>query len=197
MKIDTKYETERLVSKDPTHLHLQNLHYDLQKQRLVVTNGHALAMVPVTPDEGDASGWVSIDALKAARKAAGGRSEAEIHANGSLAISDGVTFPRPNVETAFPPYEQVVPDYRQGSPGTVTIGLNAALLLELAKALGAHKKKSGPMIYLTIKLPKAIGPDIPKKPNTSSLMLDAMLDPVVISAGEDERAIGVIMPCRV
>lgn len=200
MKIDTRYETERLVSKDATRPHLHNLHYDKGNQKLVATNGHAMAVVPVVPSDDDVAGWVTPDAMRAARKAAGKMSSGEIHANGALAVKDGPTFPRPGaLGVGFPPYEAVIPGYRQGDAGTVTVGIDAALLLELAKTLGAHKTTQGcALVHLTIKLPDVTyRPDIiPVREETEHLVLGEMLDPMVVSVGNDP-AVGIIMPVRI
>jgi hypothetical protein len=139
-----------------------------------------MVVVPIVAGKSDKTGPVSPEALKAARKFAGKASEVEFSANGHIELVNGATFPRTD-RGQFPPTEQVIPAYKRGTDGTLTVGLNVKYLLALAEALGADKKH--PVVHITIQIPTK-GAD--------------MLDPYVVttSCGRDE-AFGVLMPTRV
>jgi hypothetical protein len=69
MKIGRNQKIEAICSKDETRQHLCSPYLDLTNPadpRLVATDGHAMVALKVEePDEHDATGHVSIDALKA------------------------------------------------------------------------------------------------------------------------------------
>ena len=102
---------------------------------VVATNGSILAACPVELDDGDTSGHVSNEAIKAAIKASPARKKtdktANIRANGSLELDSGATYPRENIGT-FPDYKRVIPDK---SKAEMVISLDAKLLKELADAI--------------------------------------------------------------
>ena len=56
---------------------------------MVATNGAIIAVVPVETEEGDATGFVTAEALKAERKVRLG-----MLCNGELKVAAGPTFPR-------------------------------------------------------------------------------------------------------
>lgn len=142
MKFDLKHKPELFASKDETRPHLTQCHLDVEAAKLVATDGHRLIVLPVEVDEHDHTGWVSAEALEAARKAERKRrgTHATIAANGALATGadgTGPTFPRRTQEEAgpFPPYQHVV-----GVPTTryvVDFAVNASYLAEAAKAMGS------------------------------------------------------------
>ena len=181
MKMDKSHKIENCISPDTTREHLCKAYLDTEKKRLVATDGHMMAVVPVIVEEGDVSGFVTADAIKTARKVKV-NPEVSIHCNGALAIDNGPTFARPT-DGQFPPYEQVMPEYRQGDAGTITIGLNAGYLHDLMQALGSPK--SG-IVSLTI--PVKVGEDG---------KLDAGLEPIVVGTSNAGGAVGVLMPARV
>lgn len=197
MRLNRDYEIERAASKDETRPHLAHCYLDVEKQRLVATDGHMLAMVPVTdldmspgPCPKDESGAVHPDVIKQARKMTPkALGDAVVSANGQHVFVGGASMPRPEKGSlSFPPYEQVIPAYRDGNEGTVTIGLDAKLLLELTKAIG---KKA--VINLTFPLPE-VTCDETAAEYRARLAAYNMLDPYVIEgAGE---ALGVLMPAR-
>jgi DNA polymerase III sliding clamp (beta) subunit (PCNA family) len=191
MKTDKRYEIERACGTDITQKRLANVHFDAVAKVLVATNGHWLAKVPCEVDaDHDASGFISPDAFKAARKASKRSNDMLIGANGALVIQDATTLqtvatlPRPTVDACgeFPPYEQVIPAYKAGDEGTITIGLNAAYLLDLVRAIGSEKK----LAEITIKLPE----------KDDAGKFKAMLDPVVVN-GSVAGGVGVLMPFRI
>lgn len=179
MLINKDLKVELIASKDVTLQHLMHAHLDAEKKRLVATDGHRMVIVPVTVEKGDDSGSIPVDAIKQARKLAGkSRDEAQVKANGAIVLESGATMPRPKVD--FPPYEQVVPSYRPGTGGTVTIAFNARYLHELAQALGTEH------VELTFKVVRAGA---------------RIVDPIIVgrngSRYEAKDPLGVLMPmCR-
>lgn len=113
-------------------------HARLVGDNLVASDGRVIAVVPVIErDEGDTDGYISVEALAAARKASGhwrGR-DAVVLANSELTVPGaGVKMLRPK-ESEYPNWAAVLPDKGRGK---LRIGLNAKLLHNLADALGSE-----------------------------------------------------------
>ncbi len=137
---------------------LENVWMDVEKSRLIATNGKIMAIVPCIPEEGDVSGYVSPASIKEYRKAAR-KSYVTLQANGALKI-DGTTFERPTVENkgTFPNVDQVIPKDEEGV--TMTIGIDAALLYTLSQALGFDQvtlKIRGPQDVVMVSTSKGQG----------------------------------------
>ncbi len=186
MKISANCEIERIVCTDVTRPHLTSVYLDTAKRRVCATNGHMLAIVPTREiNAHDTDGPVTPDAIKAARKRdlLKVTADVDIVANGSLVLANGTSMPRPE-PVKFPPVDQVIPSYRADdkgdheAPPTVTVSFNVNYLLDLARAIGAHKGSA--TVTLTFPMPNAER---------------GMLDPIVVEGG-DEGAIGVLMPYR-
>lgn len=97
---------------------------------LAATDGRKLVTITVEglePDETD--GLIPVEAIKRARKHPHGI----LTANGHVEC-DGVKWDRPTGE--FPKYEAVMPAFKPGSEGTVTVALDAKYLHEIADAFG-------------------------------------------------------------
>src|ERR1035438_3400505 len=89
MKLNPKeYDLSKCVSNEISRLSLQHPYLE-ETGELVATNGHILAVIPNVKEEGDSAGWVPIEAIKTSK----GES---FKANGSCAMADGRSFPRPN-----------------------------------------------------------------------------------------------------
>lgn len=132
MKSEKRYKLEGVVAKSSRYPGATHVRLDVEGKRLLATNGHALAIVPCEPEEGDVSGAVTVEALKAARKA--GMVETRLACNGALEVPGGASFPRPSPEDAeFPKVDHVV---HQGEP-VFRVAINAESLAKLAQALGA------------------------------------------------------------
>ena len=115
--------------------YLTHAYLDVERQRLIATNGQIMAIVPVICEDSDTSGYVTLDALVLARKA-----KANIAANGSLALSDGRVLPRPDADTVgkYPDIDRVLP----AAPiGQADIYLDANLLYRLAQAISRKAEK--------------------------------------------------------
>ena len=94
MKIHKSCLVEKVCSTDATRPALSAPF--LRGHHVIATDGHMLVALPVEREEHDVDGWVSVDALKAARKLDKQSDVASITANGVCALSNGATFPRPN-----------------------------------------------------------------------------------------------------
>ena len=127
---------------DPKHSNvaLQHAHLDLsdrERPMLVACNGSALLAVPVEVDADDVGGFVPVEVLTAARKAAGKRADPEVLCRADrFVIPCGPEFPRVQVDAPFPAWRQVVPTTRDAGKPAVRLGVNARLLGSLVKAAG-------------------------------------------------------------
>lgn len=104
--------------------------------RVIATNGRALVAIPVDVEEGEESGYVSIPALVAARKAASRDGIASVHCNGTCATATA-DFPRPfkgDSMMTFPNYRCVVPTEEQ--KGIMKLSFDVSLLAAVVKAAG-------------------------------------------------------------
>ena len=99
---------------------------DEREPKLVATDGHILAVVPIELDDGDTAGPVYADALKASRKT----KEGTLLANGSLQIPGGAEFPRPE-NGHFPDWRRIIPEH----DAIADICLDAQQIINLAKAI--------------------------------------------------------------
>lgn len=133
------------ASRDYSRPALTYVHFDADRGELRATDSYIAVRMPVTPDPGDVSGWISPDALERSRK----RDAGAITANGASLVYQAptgngepspewidrtavATFPRPEHGTP-PNLEQLWPEDRDG----FTVGINAGFLKRLADALGA------------------------------------------------------------
>ena len=128
---------ELAVSKDTSRPQIGHVHLDVDKSRLLATNGHIAAIVPVQLDSGDTSGPISIDAIKQARKEDKRSGDYHIRANGGLELSNGAMLPRESDVQQFPDIDRVINP--NGEP-VVSVSFNAKLLYELAQALGTTNR---------------------------------------------------------
>jgi hypothetical protein len=135
MKIDTKYKLEKAVSTDTTRPTLQNIH--VTRRHAFVTNGHILAIVPVSSDPDDTPGWLTPDAMKLGRKLGRHTGDVTIHLDGKQVLADGTELPRPdegNPPKLFPILRPAIQEKKK-----FVIGLNVKELKDLCDALGAEK----------------------------------------------------------
>lgn len=142
MIFKSKFKPELCLGKDPARPQLEHCYLDTANgaQRLVATDGIRMIVVRVAPEPGDTAGRVTTDALQSARTVAKKtrNEQATIALNGTQK-TDAAEFVRPDDKKfPFPPVDAVLVDApTKGQADTLTIGLNAQLLHEIAKALGA------------------------------------------------------------
>lgn len=171
MKIPRVCRIEGVVGEDFARLGIANAELEVDRRRLVATNGKVIALVEVHVDDGDVSGPVSLEALKAARANIRPRSAYPHILCGATILKthgppqSGMPLDLPRPTTVFPPYNAVVPECNPGDPGTITVGLDAQLLLDLARALGAEDRHSGrPAVFLTFPIPERVRTSVELKP---------------------------------
>ena len=150
MRFNKTLKIENALSKDPTRPQLMAAWYDVENKTLTATDGHRLTRIAVTVDEGDHTGWITADAIKAARKAVPKRvDDAQILANGALVVPKGPTFARPSDEVKPPPFDQVIPDPYSETETTRKrsefFGINPDYLADAMAAMGGK----GIAIYQT------------------------------------------------
>jgi DNA polymerase III sliding clamp (beta) subunit (PCNA family) len=149
---------------------LESVYLDVENRRLLACDGFKLAVVPVETHDGDQSGPITDDALKMAR--AGGRSATRQidFENGSYKFENGSTLPRPPVDSgaySYPDVDQIIPNMENKkkvvdcpncqtpvpTEATVTFGISAKKLYELAQAICENKRGNELHIQLTVASP--------------------------------------------
>lgn len=174
MKIHKDCKIELAASKDETRYSITEPYLDMTKEPVMVaTTGAILAVIPVETEEGDASGYVTAEALKAERKHKLG-----MLCNGELKVAGGPSFPRPE-KGQYPNWRQVVPAKDRES--VFQVGINVKLLWELCQAIGCE----------TARLEFASNTDgIVVKPTSCGTSFHPS------KPAANEKAYGVIMPTR-
>lgn len=136
-------EIEAIAGTKDIRQYLHHVYMDRTNNRLIATNGSAMAIVPVAPESfspEDTSGYLSLDAIKAARKVKHyAESPDALVANGSLTVLHGPTFQRPTEESEgkYPDVDRIT----HSQHAQAYIYVDAALLLQLAKAINNHGAK--------------------------------------------------------
>lgn len=176
MRIPKLAKIENVASRDASRLNLMNPYLDVAKKRIMATDGHAMAIVPVEVDPDDHSGPITAEALKAARKATGRSVDvASLMVNGAQVVPMGATFPRP-VDCSFPPVDQVIPDH--GSDA-IRVSFNPWLFLRAVEAMGVDSEM--PVIL-----------SFQAKPDDGG----ERLTPIKVTT-DNGGAFAVVMPCRI
>lgn len=127
-----------IASKDKFRYNINSVYFD--NTNAVATDGRAMAIIPISADDKPnlpLNRFINFPATlknKIAKRLA-------ITSEGFNVLTPADSVELVPTETAgqFPDYKQVIPD---ASKLTFKVGLDASLLLELAKALGADKKKA-------------------------------------------------------
>ena len=131
---------KKVCSKTSDHrIQLHHCELDADNGYLWATNGHIAARLKVVTDDRDTSGPISQESITAAvavQKSTKAK-DAEVIANGSLAIPNGPSFPRP--ETRFPDAAEILNNISD-STETFTTTIDAQLLHDLAGALSKDGK---------------------------------------------------------
>jgi hypothetical protein len=178
MKLNNQ-QIEQAVGKKDVRYYLNEayLQCDDEGMRILATDGHILAVVPVESDEPQTEGFISVEALKAGRKAG------SLTANGSLSVPSGASFPRPLTrddgapDAKFPDVKRIIPEH-SAAPD---VQIDAELIIRLARALCDVKGTN----------PKLINLHFAKKD-------DGSVDPgsAVYVEPANGNGYGVVMPCR-
>lgn len=162
---------EKLIDKKKSYSMSAGAYLDVDKRTIKVTDGNALARVPVEVHAEDTSGYVTIDAITTARKL-----NSPILCNGALETR-GMVLPRPEFKD-YPPVDALI-DSIKGEP-VVTVGIDVDLLHRLAQALGANNLATGPKSQQIVKLE-----------------IRGSLDLIKVTLPDDDESVGIIAPCRV
>jgi len=146
---------------------------DVEHERIIASDGHIAAIVPVELlDPDDVSGYLSTEAIVAARKA--NRKQPELTANGSIVVKDGPQYQRPDLGK-FPDIDRFVKKPPSRKPDIV---FDAELLYRLIQALSDTKSKR-----VRIWLPK-----------------DGQSDSIIVEPAAATSTVpgayGALMPCK-
>lgn len=149
----------KCASTDQTRYVLNGAYFDVENERLVVTDGRWMVLLPVVVEEGDVSGIAPtesvVEAMRLAKKTKGTGPDgalAGIKLNGCVELRNGAKFDK--VEGVYPNYSQVIPDYVRirmksnrteaermtldsGLAERTNISFDARLLHEMAQAMGS------------------------------------------------------------
>ena len=172
MKLPNRQIFKASGNKD-ARFYLNEPYLDIDEKAVVATDGHVLAVCPVELDDGDTSGPITEESIKAAIKLSTVKTRsmktANVKANGMLVLDNGATYPRPDNVT-FPDYHRVIPDINKAE---MVISFDAKKLKDLADAINTPGSS---VVTLHI------------KDNNTAFYVDSdtMSD-----------CYGVLMPCRV
>jgi DNA polymerase III sliding clamp (beta) subunit (PCNA family) len=168
---------ELAASNEESRYTLRAVQINKETKQAIATNGHILAVVPCEMSDEDHTGLISPDSIKQIR-AMQKRSKGvpvNVLVNGKATATG--TNEKAEFELVvgqFPRVDAVIPK-GEGYEGECTIALNADLLLQLAKAIGARNYNGQHIVKLWV------------KDRSSS---------VLVKTSENVDAVGVIMPVR-
>ena len=154
---------------------------DVDKERLVATNGHVMVVIPVEVDSDDTTGHVPMDAVKAARKVT--KDDPHLLMETEHANAYGGRYPRGDLGK-YPNVDQIIEPLPKGE-GEADIILDAKMLYDLAQALMTCKTTEPARVRLYF-----------KKDDEGTVDKTAAIRVVPLSPNAAADAFGVIMPCR-
>lgn len=131
MKLNKKYKIELAAAdKSDYRYKLQEIEFD--GERLIATNGHILAIVPVEKGETDTPGGISPDVIKTARSITKKTDTIELELNGVAKLSNGVIMPRQSKDGTYPNWKVISDNFVSSGH---KIAFNVNLLKKLADAI--------------------------------------------------------------
>jgi len=150
-------QIDKLVDTQTSRWAISNVFFDAERGHMVATNGHALAVVHVVPEEGDTTGWITCEALQVWRKVMAKApsytaQRVKLECRPEVLVvtaADGnqQIFRRPEYRKgSFPDYDLVFPKGVSEKPAFL---LDINLLKKLVDALGTVDTlngKSSPMV---------------------------------------------------
>lgn len=159
MKFRDEYIPELAAGDDSYREALKHVLLDVERKRLVSTNGHLMAFVPCEVSALDVGGLIPVAAIEYAREAAkqAGKEWIEIGCF-DRCVCDGASFDRPTPEEPFPDLGRAALAPALNDPSTLTFALDARYLIRLARSLGEGKHKGPAPVVLTVKLPTGDAP---------------------------------------
>ena len=173
---------ESVASNQESRYCLRAVQLDVEKKRIMATDGHILAIVPCEVDAEDHSALIGLDTVKSLRamqkrsKVHGTSIPVQIRTNGKItATAMGESAEFAVAEGRFPNVDMIVKEV-EGPP---TVSLSVELLYKLAEALHSNSIGSS-------------------NPGHVSLWVKDASSAVVVKStqSEDKGAVGVIMPVR-
>ena len=175
-------EIERAASKDASRPVLSHVYLNTENGTLEATDSYRAVVVPVEVEEGDESGLIPADALKAQRKASK-YAAASLSVNGEirLSTSEGEQSWRKG-EGQFPNIQRITPEERS----SFRISLNPKFLLETARALGNDEQV---VLEFVRQSDKTEGEDVGAFPNN--------LKPIRVTVPQGGDSYGILMPIRI
>jgi hypothetical protein len=186
MQIKTRFKLEAVTTDDKTRAPLSAPY--LHGDKLVATDGCALVAVKVQRDEGDADGYISVEAMEAARrwgsakKTGGTYVEAPADALRVPCESGKCTLPRPVLGT-FPNWEQIVPGAERRE---IRVSFDLELLRAVVEAAGGVKTRGQNVIVLGVPV-DANG----QREERAPLRIE-----VPANKREGEEVLALLMPCK-
>ncbi|HZN68020.1 MAG TPA: hypothetical protein VFB66_22230 [Tepidisphaeraceae bacterium] len=175
MRVDKRHRSERAVTGDVTRPHIASGWLDAEAKVLVATDGHMLSIVPVDVGPRDRSGPIPPAAIAAARRG-------EVVARRGLVVAGDTLYRRGSHDhpcSTEAKRAKVVPTFRRGDKGTITIGLDPRFLMRLAEALGVGKFSG---VCITVQVPgkdadraEVIGPMVVTKDHTDEPELGVLM----------------------
>jgi hypothetical protein len=153
--------------------HLAHAYLDIERRRLVATDGFALVAFPVELSRGDQSGPVPRAAFEEAIRVAKlrGAVHAEIRLATRASVPGGKSFSRPKLKRGFP--DRWPDGFARDGGREVIVYLQPRLLYAAAKALGSD------FIYVKIPVDQS-GVARPRA--------------IRVCASGDDAAVGIVMP---
>jgi hypothetical protein len=143
MKLHRDLKVEKVASTDKTRQVIGEPY--LRGNVLWSTDGRAMVRIPVELGEHDVDGFVTGNALQAARKVDKRCELIQLTANGCLSLKDGQSFPRPSEKNGeMPPYpncDQVWEPMWKGETDGPEIAFDVRKLAAIADALGVDAVK--------------------------------------------------------
>ena len=146
MRYNSDYQPHRTISTDDFRPSLAFVWFDAAAGTITSTDAHILAQVNVTVDGGDVSGWIHPDAFKVSgmrKNTFGGRAHIDCSGDDETVVVDIGNGPVVHTRDAGatpPTYSRVIPS-DPAPENRVVIGLDAALLLKLAQAVGSTETR--------------------------------------------------------
>lgn len=137
-----KFKSIHKIHKATGERSLSAAWFDREGAQVVAIDGRILVVVPVTVEEGDETGLVSEQALKAA--VAGPKRETYIKAGPEKLETGMGEFPR-DPSRQFPDWEQVIPSKDDAN---FSIMISVKLLKNLLDAMGANQPDSSIELFI-------------------------------------------------
>ena len=176
-------EIERAASKDPARPILTYVYLNTETRTLEATDAYRAVVVPVEVEEGDESGLIPAEALKAQRKASK-------YSPASLSVNGDIRLSTPEGEQSWRKGEGQFPNLHQLTPeewSTFRIALNPKHLLETAKALDGQGEHV--TLEFVRQAEKDEGEDVGVFPSN--------MRPIRVTVRNGGDSYGILMPIRI